>query len=428
MIPPLSTHRMILKILICLIAGISISYAVRAQNAYTPPRGVYTVKVPGSTPEAPQVRTYLGIQLMPETRFEGPVGQVSGNVISLQFAPDPTFLNAIAGKKYVHVLNGSGEGFVTDINAASASGITCADDLTSWIQPWSQTRIRIRCHPSLSEVLGPDNRFGLGSGEDAGSADNLVVWDPDLQGERVYFFHSTRLRWEEKDIEADAGGAILRFPYGFYLVRRSAGMLRIALAGEIGSDAVLLPVRTGANVFSLPVNLSASLGEIVRAEGMFPVIPGPNAASADILTLEEPTTGVQRGPFYQLSRDGESGWREVGVDASTASLRPIDFLSTLVIRREGSAGYVFAKGGLEPPASPAPPMSPDPEPGEVPLFAEIPLRQAFPPGVTMAVETSTDLQTWNTHATPELQPGKVTFQLPSGQGRAFYRLRVSFFP
>lgn len=399
---------------------------VSAQDAYTAPRGAYTVKVPGATPEKPQVRTYLGIQLMPDTRFAGRVAQVSGKVISFEFSSDPAFLNEIPGKKYVHVLTGPGEGFVTDIDHVGTSTITCADDVTQWIQPWSQ--IRIRCHPTISDILGPENRFGLGSGEDAGSADNLVVWDPELQNERVYYFHSSRLRWEEKDTEADAGGAILRFPHGFYIVRRSTGTLRIALSGEIGSDSVLLPVRTGANVFSLPVNLSASLYQIVRAEGMFPVLSGSNATSADILTLEEPTTGVQRGPFYQMAHDGESRWREVGVDDSTAPLQPLDFLSTLVVRREGPGGYVFAKGSLAPPAVPIPPLSPDPEADEVPLFADIPLTQAIPPQLTVTVETSTDLQTWSAHTTPQLLPGKVTFQLPSGQGRAFYRLKVSLIP
>lgn len=399
-----------------------------AQDAYSSPRGAYTVKLPGATAEKPQVRTYLGIQLMPETRFAGRVGQVSGRVISLVSSPDPSFLSEIPGKKYVHVLTGSGEGFVTDIDQVGASTITCADDVTQWILPGNQTQIRIRCHPTISDILGPDNRFGLGSGQDAGSADNLVVWDPELQNERVYYFHSSRLRWEEKDTEADAGGAILRFPHGFYIVRRSTGTLRIALSGEIGSDSVLLPVRTGANVFSLPVNLSASLYQIVRAEGMFPVLSGSNATSADILTLEEPTTGVQRGPFYQMAHDGESRWCEVGVDDSTAPLQPLDFLSTLVVRREGPGGYVFAKGSLEPPAIPIPPLPPDPEADETPLFAEIPLRQPIPADLTATVETSTDLQTWTTYTTPELLPGKVTFQLPSGQGRAFYRLKVSYTP
>jgi len=78
---------------------------------------------------------------------------------------------------------------------------------------------------------------------------------------------------------------------GFYLVRRSPGTLRIALSGNIGSESVLLPVRTGAGVFSLPVNLSGSLITILRTSGDFAVDSGPNANSADILTFEEPTTG-----------------------------------------------------------------------------------------------------------------------------------------
>ena len=73
---------------------------------------------------------------------------------------------------------------------------------------------------------------------------------------------------------------------------------------------------------------------------------------ADILTFEEPTTGLQRGPFYHLSRPNASGWREVGENGSAASIQPLDFLSILVLRRDGNAGYVLVEGSLDPPAVP----------------------------------------------------------------------------
>ncbi|MES2658082.1 MAG: hypothetical protein V4689_05660 [Verrucomicrobiota bacterium] len=404
---------------------LSFCQALASEVAYTTPRGIYTVKVPGTTPEATQVRTYLGIQLLPDTRFGGRVATVSGNTISFQNFENPTTLADPERKSYVHVLadSGSGRGFVADIEQFRATDIVCSENLVPWIQPWAV--VRIRPHPHLIDLLGATNRFGLGSGTDAETADNVVVWDPDAQHERVYYFHSTRTRWEEKDIVADAGRAIFRFPYGFYIVRRSPGTLRIALSGEIGSDAILLPVRPAGNVFSLPVNLSASLDKIVRATGDFPIMSGPNAKSADILTFEEPTTGIQRGPFYHLSRPGASSWREVGVNGSSAPIQPLDFLSTLVLRREGNAGHVFVEGSLDPPPVPIPPLPPNPEPGELPLTAEMPYPRSLPQSVSLTVETSTDLQTWTTYATPQFANGKVIFDLPAGQGRAFYRLKAT---
>jgi len=397
--------------------------ALAQVSTTTGPRGIYTVKVPGTTQADDPVRTYLGIQLLPDTRFVGLVGTVGGSTLSLQNVVDHSGLADPERKSYVQVLDGDGRGFVADIEAFRVADIVCAADLAPWIQPGS--RILIRPHSNISDLFGAANRFGLGTGTHAAVADNVVVWDPDTQQERVFYFHSTRARWEEKGIAADAGRAIFRFPFGFYLVRRTPGTLRIALSGEVGSEAVLLPVRPAANVFSLPVNLSGSLDAIVRADGAYSIISGPNAKRADILTFEEPTTGLQRGPFYHLSRPNASGWREVGVNGSAAPIQPLDFLSTLVLRRDGNAGYVLVEGSLAPPAVPRPPLPPDPEPGELPLTGELPLPGMLPPGIELSVETSTDLQAWMTYATPQIANGKAVFNLPAGQGRAFYRLRVT---
>lgn len=394
------------------------------QVAYTDARGYYTVKVSGASQPAKPVRTYLGIQLLPDRNFVGRVAGVDGNTVTMETFSDHYVPADPETKRYLHVLSGTGRGFVADIDEFGESGMACGEDLTLWMQPGTQ--IQIRPHSRLMDLLGVANKFGLGAGVDADTADNVVVWDPDAQQERVYYFNATRARWEEKGIVGDASLAVFRFPYGFYIVRRSSGSLRIALSGEVGADAVLLPVRPAANVFSLPVNLSGSLDAIVSTDGAFPVLSGRNARRADILTFEEPSTGSKRGPFYHLSRPGVSSWREVGFNGSSASIQPLDFLSTLIMWRSGDAGRVLVEGSLDPPAVPRLPLPPDAEPDELPLTVEFPLHQPLPPGVLLSVETSTDLQVWETFATPEItQDLRVVFDLPSGQGRAFYRLKIT---
>ena len=394
---------------------------------YSATRGNYVVKLPGTDDPANPVRTYLGIQLLPDTRFIGDVGSVSGNTLSLENVYDHTNFSTPERESYVHVMTGSGRGFVADITEFRTSEIVCSKELTPWMAPF--TKIRIRPHSHISDLLGADNRFGLGAGPDATTADNVVVWDPDAQVERVYYFNSTRMRWEELGIEADASHAIFRFPYGFYIVRRSPGTIRIVLSGEIGGDAILLPVRSGANVFSLPVNLSASLDNLLPSEGDFAVISGPNAKRSDILTFEEPTTGLHRGPFYHLSGPNGSGWREIGVNNSDAPVAPLDLLSTLVLRREGNASHILVEGSLDPPTVPRPPLPPSPEPGEIQLKGHF----SVPPpilnsDVVISIESSIDLETW-VQLTPDKifrdENGICTFDLPSGQGRAFYRITLT---
>lgn len=401
-----------------------------AESVTTTPRGIYTVKIAGTSQPSKPARTYLGIQLLPTPRYMGLASNVNGNQLSLQGVFTEHAALADAERKcYVQVLTGSGRGFVTDITSFGSSDLGCAEDLTPWISPG--TKVRIRAHPLLMDLFGADNRFALGAGADADSADNLVLWDPDTQQERVFYFHSIRNRWEEKNIEADASHTTFRFPYGFYIVRRSPGTIRISLSGEIGSDAILLPVRTAANVFSLPVNLSASLDQLVRAEGPFSVTSGPNAKRSDLLIFEEPTSGTQRGPFYHLSKANTSGWRQVGVNGSSAPIQPLDFLSTLILRRPGDPGRVLVEGSLEPPAIPRQALPADPEPGELPLdgqlsTTELRIPPTLPPDISLTVESSTDLVSWTSVSSVSPVNGSVTFSLPAGQSRSFYRVKVTF--
>ena len=189
----------------------------------------------------------------------------------------------------------------------------------------------------------------------------------------------------------------------------------------------MLPVRPGANVFSLPVNLSASLDQWIATSGDHAAIAGPNANRADLLTFEEPSTGNQKGPFYRQAMPGTEGWREVGVDGSSEAATRLDFLSTLTLRRHGGPGYVLAHGNLEPGA--AAPLPPEDEPGAPVLTGELPLPGMLPPDLILTVETSTDLQSWSAHAQVATDgSGKVTFDLPPGQTRGFYRLNITLDP
>ncbi|GAA5119908.1 hypothetical protein JIN84_21120 [Luteolibacter yonseiensis] len=427
---PRPSFRRVARRCLVFITSLLMTGASLAQEAvFTTPRGIYTVKVAGTSEPSIPARTYLGIQLLPETRFRGVAMHVAGDRLSFHSFPSGNLENPSADRKYyLHVLSGAGRGYIANIREFLPSAIVCTEDVTPWIRPGDL--VTMRSHPQLSDLLGTGNRFGLGAGIDAGTADNVVIWDPELQKERVYFFHSIRNRWEEKDIEANASNAVFNFPYGFYIVRRSPGTIRIALAGEMSPDAILLPVRSGANVFSLPLNLSASLDRLFPSNGPYPVIGGPNAKSSDLLIFEEPTTGIHRGPFYRLSQPDFSGWREVGVDDSTASIQPLDFLSTLILRREGDSGHVLVEGSVAPPAVPIPVLPAEPEPDEIPLTAELPtVGLNIPPGlpgdINMAIETSTDLSSWTTFGSAPPVDGVVKFTLPAGQTRFFYRLKLT---
>ncbi len=142
------------------------------------------------------------------------------------------------------------------------------------------------------------------------------------------------------------------------------------------------------------------------------------------MIFEEPYTGNRRGPFYHSSRIGATGWREVGVDDSNAPLASLDLLSTLMVKRNGPAGYVLAEGSLAP--GPGFPET-TAEPGEVPLTGELelpPLPPNIPGWVSFVPETSKDLQTWTPAAEVTRTASKVFVSLPAGESRSFYRFKM----
>jgi len=396
-----------------------------ASAAETTPLGIYAVKIAGTSAGEPHARTYVGIQLLQTPIWAGPVVQVNGP--RLTFNGVSELLYDAAKEYYIHVMDGPGAGLIARIVANEGTSILCDQDLTTWMP--QGTRFWIRPNPRLIDLFGADNRFGFASGPDAAQADKVVLWDSVAQEERVYYFNSTRSQWEERGTEGNAGNTPVRYPNGLYIVRHSSASLRIALKGEVSEDPVLLRVREGANVFSLPVNLSASLGNLVTSTGPFSVKSGKNAAQADILSFFDPAGLAERGPFYYRSRNNDTGWQAVGANDSEAPLQPLDMLSTLVLQHQGEDSYIRLNPDFTaPPGGPFVPPA-DPDQGELPLEVEMPNlfnAQNVPPwlDIVIILETSSDLVNWNPIARPFGPNERILFQLPPGESRAFYRLRV----
>ena len=391
------------------------------QIAYTTPIGVYVTKVPGQAQGAAPSKTWLGVQLLPTVHFAGSVASVQGSLM--------TFPGTVPGgdasrSYYVQVITGEGRGFLADIIEFQSNAVVCGKDLSGWAG--ASTQIRIYPHPHLADLFGASNKFGLGPGESAETADNIILHGPGNNAGRVFYFHAGRSRWEEAGVAADASLAPVRFPYGFAVVRRTSGSLRFSFKGLVSDAPVLLPVQPGNNVFSLPVNLKATVSSRLSASAPFSILKGSNAAQADVMTFEDPFSRIIRGPFYLQASPESSGWRTIGQNNASAASTRLDMMGTLTLRRTGPASYVRAEGSLVPPEIPVPPLPADPEPGETPLTTEYPFTLPPPnPALTVEFQTSTDLAHWSPYPYTGNSAGKVVFTLPPGSSRAYYRIAVT---
>ena len=403
---------------------------VRAQESATRWLGVFGVQIPGSSPEYPLRRTYLSTCLTSLPVYGETVHAVSGKTIQSSTSGLPPQSSPPLEKYYLHFRSNDEPGYIAEVSSFGDGEIHCEVDLPSFIEV--DDYFIIYRHLRLSEVFTPDNSYGFGAGTSADQADNIAVFNPELQDVELFYFNSTRSRWEKEGVAESANDHPLRFPYSYYVIRRSPGMIRIVIQGIVPEDPVMLPVQSGLNLFSLPIDNTPSVGHLVSTTGSYPARSGPNATNSDLFTIHEASSPDARGPYYYSTAPGGPKWLTVGNSLDASSSVPRDPFSSLKIQRKGVPGFVR----LTPNFYTNPPyfsLSPNAQPGETTTTALVnfgPRVPPFPPGITFSLYQTTDFRNlielddslWIDGDTLS-----VLVQVPAGQSRIFYRLSASAF-
>src|SRR5687767_6442348 len=102
-------------------------------SATTLPVGAYTIKVPGKAEGETQRRTYFGVQLLPERTFAGTVSAVSGNEVTIANWNSASLGMTAGHQSCLHVLSGTGRGFVAEIEESLATGVRCPENMAAWV-------------------------------------------------------------------------------------------------------------------------------------------------------------------------------------------------------------------------------------------------------------------------------------------------------
>ena len=402
----------------------------KAQESVSKTQCVFAVQIPGASAQHPLRRTQLGTHLVPFAVYDGTVNQASGKIIETDTWGLDSALQGFSPEEfYVHFFDGSGCGYLADIASVESGEIHCKEDLPSFIQ--ADDYFQIFRHQRLSEIFTSDNSYGFGAGESADQSDNIAIFNPDLQTEEIFYFHSVRLRWEKEGVPENANNHLVRFPYGFFVIRRTTGMIKILLRGIVHEAPILLPVQTGLNLFSIPIGNTTSINNLISVSGAHSAQSGLNAVSSDLVFIHESSAIEQRGPFYYSTASNSPKWLKVGDSSNVESSTLVDPLSALIIHRKGSPGFLRVESDQYNP----PPyfsLASNPEPGELPTttLVQFDLPGFIRPDLTYAFDMSSDLANWVELDDEVYSQGNViTFQvgLPPGQSRRFYRLRVNAF-
>ena len=175
-----------------------------AQRIYTETRGYYTVKVPGAPEPGATARTYLGNQFPLTPNYVGLVSAVNGHAVALN-QPDASQLADPLRPSYLHVMDGQGRGFVTDIVEFHVDGLICAEDPGPWMGPGMQVfSLPVNLTGSPEAIVRTTGDHALKSGPNADSADVLVFEEPSTGQQRGPFYHLQRANvsgWREVGVD-----------------------------------------------------------------------------------------------------------------------------------------------------------------------------------------------------------------------------------
>jgi hypothetical protein len=273
-----------------------------AVDVYTDPVGFITLNVTGGSPGV----SYLGLGMVQVQKVRSIITAVSGTVItdSSQSWTNNQF-NGAGNAHFIELLNGPGAGVTDDIVATGPNSITTASNLSSLITPGTTT-YKIRAHWTIGTVFGATNDVGFLTGTTAGTADNVLTFDPVTKAYTTYFY-LTGSGWRKStDPFADQRNALLDFDRGVIVIRRNAASLSAKLVGAVKLGQTSIPIAVGANIVGnvYPItNLTLNASGLYTGSPTTGVNSGTSASTGDNVLVWTGTTWLT---YYYLTG---SGWR-----------------------------------------------------------------------------------------------------------------------
>jgi len=301
--------------LIALLSGaalLSVS-SLAAQTATTGPVGYVTVTVNGTGGFGSEAFTYMGVPLHQPSDTAGAItGTAANTIIS---ATSTWGVDAYAGS-YVLITSGTNEGVSSSIISNTATDLTTADDLTSFLA--GNETFSIHPYTTIADVFGAANEAGLGGGASSGAADTILIQS--VSGFTAYYFKDSGFiggtGWRSStDAATDQSATTIPYGDGVIIVRKQSADLDVVLAGSVFGGDAISPVEAGFNwkAASIPVDLT--LNGLFGPANEAGIDGGASSAAADNIIV--PTPGGLVTYYYKDSGFiGGTGWR-TSTDAST---------------------------------------------------------------------------------------------------------------
>jgi uncharacterized protein (TIGR02597 family) len=317
--------------------------AATAQSVKTDPVGFTTLTV-NAKPADKRGFTLLSLNMTRPAVFQGliPAGGVSasGSPTTLTF-PAGTFTAgqfAVApngASHYLEIVNGANAGLISDIQSATTTSVTLADDVTAAVTAGT-TIVRIRPLWTLATAFGANNSAGFQGGFSSSQADVIQVLDPATGLSSLYFYSTGNSRWQTG--ANDATNYIIPPDAGLRIERRANTPVAFTLTGavKLGPSALFVQGGNAASVNytpnPYPLN-SVTLGtsNLFTGNSTTGVIGGFTASQSDTVSFYDTASGISTSYFYHT---GNAQWQTGSTPANDVV---IPSGTAIVIKRKAGA-------------------------------------------------------------------------------------------
>jgi|GEM_PF-902301 len=351
-----------------LAAGISClaSPLFAATEATTDPVGFVTHTVAGGGSVASPRLSLISPTLTRPIEWQGVIKTITttSTTTTITVQGNPWANNQFSGANgsyFVELAPASNPGAISDITATAAgtspttdSSITTSDNLTGFGAIGDT--IKIRKHVTIADLFGANNSAGLLSSDEAGNADEVLIYDG-AQPASYFYYKVSPTGSDPSDGWYDSGfllgsglaAQVAISPHqGVVIKRKVGGQVSFTSSGAVKTGNTLLPVVNGLNVLGTVSAKGITLG----TSGLFTDNPATGlkssdeAGTADELTIYTPT-GQASYFYYKASPSTNTpgdGWYDSGflLGDGVAANVAITPGSSFVLSRKGGPAFNWA--------------------------------------------------------------------------------------
>jgi uncharacterized protein (TIGR02597 family) len=311
------------------LTSLALSGANAQTTATTDPVGFTTLTVQGkATAEAANRNNFVSLNMQRAPSFQGAISSVAldGSGRSVLTVSGASFTaNQFSGAGNSHYVRltseaGGNNGLVSEVVSSSGNTITVVDNINSAVSAGS-TKFAVTPYWTLSTAFPQGG--GLTGASAAASADTITIIPP-TGGALTYFYSTSFNQWRRGT--TDSSNVLIPPGSGMQIIRKQIGNVDIVLAGNVTLgpvEAIVGGATPTASRNSFIANPFPLASKTLGTSGLYTgdpttgVVGGSAAASADTVTIFDPTTGQALTYFYSTSFNQ---WRRGTADSSNVTI------------------------------------------------------------------------------------------------------------